>query len=246
MTQSEAALLQRHGPGAVDVYYWPTPNGWKITILLEELGETYNLVPVDIRKGEQFQPEFLAISPNNKIPAIVDHVPADGGAPYALFESAAIMAYLAEKAERFQPRSPRERHAVNQWLAWQIASLGPTAGQVHHFRAYASEVVPYAIERFTNEINRLYGVMNSRLMGLEFLAGDYSIADIACWVWIRLWRHHDQDLAVFPHLQRWFEAIAARPAVNKGFRVGNELREGKSSMTEQARTILLGRRARDI
>jgi len=237
---------RRQGQAALDVYYWPTPNGWKITILLEELGEAYNLVPVDIRRGAQFDPTFLAISPNNKIPAIVDHAPIDGGAPYALFESAAILSYLAEKHGRFLPTALRERHTVHQWLAWQIAALGPTAGQVHHFREYASETVPYAIERFTNEINRLYGVMNARLRDRAWLADDYSIADIACWVWIRLWRHHDQDIATFPHLQCWFDAIAARPAVNKGFRAGNELREGKSTMTNEARTVLLGQRARDV
>ncbi len=245
MTRSQAAPPPRHGPAAVDLYYWPTPNGWKVTILLEELAEAYNLVPVDIRRGDQFLPDFLAISPNNKIPAIVDHAPVDGGAPYALFESAAILTYLAERNGRFLPRPARERHTVNQWLAWQIASLGPTAGQVHHFREYASEIVPYAIERFTSEINRLYGVMNARLRDHAFLAGDYSIADIACWAWVRLWRHHDQQLAAFPHLQRWFEAIAARPAVNKGFRAGNELRQGSSTMTAAARTVLLGQRARD-
>jgi GST-like protein len=229
---------------ALDLYYWPTPNGWKVTILLEELGEPYKLVPVDIRKGAQFEPDFLKISPNNKIPAIVDRAPADGGPPLALFESAAILIYLAEKHGRLWPSSRRERHEVNQWLAWQIAALGPTAGQVHHFREYAPERVPYAIDRFTNEINRLYGVLDTRLADRAFVAGDYSIADIACWVWIRLWRHHAQRLDDFPHLRRWFETLAARPAVNRGFRVGNELREGRSGMTDAERQVLLGQRAR--
>jgi GST-like protein len=228
----------------LDVFYWPTPNGWKVTILLEELEQPYDLVPVDIRKGEQFHPSFLAISPNNKIPAIVDRAPADGGPPVALFESAAILTYLAEKRGRLYPAALRKRHEVNQWLAWQIAALGPTAGQVHHFREYSAERVPYAIERFTNEINRLYGVMNMRLADRVFLAGDYSIADIACWPWIRLWRHHAQSLDDFPHLKRWFGALAARPAVNRGFRIGSAWREARSGMTEEERKVLLGQRAR--
>jgi GSH-dependent disulfide-bond oxidoreductase len=212
----------------LDLFYWPTPNGWKVTILLEELGQPYDLVPVDIRKGEQFGPAFLAISPNNKIPAIVDHAPPDGGPPVTLFESAAILIYLAEKHDRLYLQTWRARHEVNQWLAWQVAALGPTAGQVHHFREYASERIPYAIERFTNEINRLYGVMNAQLATREFLAGTYSIADIACWPWIRLWRHHAQDLDDFPHLKRWFGTLASRPAVDRGFRVGSAWREGRS------------------
>jgi GST-like protein len=228
----------------LDVFYWPTPNGWKVTILLEELEQPYDLVPVDIRKGEQFRPAFLAISPNNKIPAIVDRAPADGGPPVALFESAAILTYLAEKHGRLYPSASRARHEVNQWLAWQIAALGPTAGQVHHFREYATEHVPYAIERFTNEINRLYGVMNARLADRDFLAGDYSIADIACWPWIRLWRHHAQTLDDFSHLKRWFELLAARPGVNRGFRAGSGWREGRAGMTEDERKVLLGQRAR--
>ena len=232
------------GPADVDLFYWPTPNGWKVTILLEELEQDYNLVPVDIRKGEQFRPEFLAISPNNKIPAIVDHRPPGGGAPIALFESAAILTYLAEKHGRLWPLSLRERYEVGQWLAWQIASLGPTAGQVHHFREYAEQPVPYAVERFTGEINWLYGVMNTRLADRAFLAGDYSIADIACWPWIRLWRHHAQDLESFPHLKRWLETIAARPAVNRGFRIGSALREGRSQMTPEEKKVLLGQKAR--
>jgi GST-like protein len=241
---AEAAVGVRQPPASLDLYYWPTPNGWKITILLEELGERYNLVPVDIRKGAQFQPDFLRISPNNKIPAIVDRAPCDGGAPIALFESAVILTYLAEKHGKFRPSRLRERCEVDQWLAWQIAALGPTAGQVHHFREYAPASVPYAIDRFTNEINRLYGVLNVRLADRDFLAGDYSIADIACWVWIRLWRHHAQKLDDFPHLRRWFEVLAERPAVDRGFRIGNELREGKSGMTEAERLVLLGQRAR--
>ena len=228
----------------LDLFYWPTPNGWKVTILLEELGIRYNLVPVDIRKGEQFLPAFLKISPNNKIPALLDRAPCDGGEPISLFESAAILTYLAEKYGRFLPQSLRRRHEVNQWLAWQIASLGPTAGQVHHFREYAAQAVPYAIDRFTNEINRLYGVMDERLRDRDYLAGDYSIADIACWPWVRLWRHHAQTLDDFPSLKRWVEGLSARPAVDRGFRAGSALREGRTGMPPGEREILLGQRAR--
>jgi GST-like protein len=228
----------------IDLYYWPTPNGWKISILLEELQQPYRLVPVDITRGDQFRPEFLALNPNNKIPAIIDHAPTDGGAPVRLFESAAIMMYLAEKHGCLWPQDLRRRYEVVQWLAWQISALGPTAGQVHHFREYATERIPYAIDRFTNEINRQYGVLNIRLADREFLAVDYSIADIACWSWVRLWRHHHQQLTDFPHLNRWFSTLATRPAVNRGFRVGRELRGDRPTMPEEARAILLGQRAR--
>ncbi|MES3001003.1 MAG: glutathione S-transferase N-terminal domain-containing protein [Pseudomonadota bacterium] len=224
---------------AIDLYYWPTPNGWKVSILLEELGVPYRLVPVDIRKGAQFEPAFLAISPNNKIPAIVDLQPVDGGTPLSVFETAAIMEYLADKYGALLPRDVRGRVEVMQWVAWQVASLGPTAGQVHHFVEYADEEVPYAIRRFTREIERLYGVLDTRLAGRNFICGDYSIADIASWTWCRLWRHHQIDLEKFPNLKRWLETVGARPAVNKGFRIGNELREGKSTMTEEARKVLL-------
>nr|WP_316398746.1 glutathione S-transferase N-terminal domain-containing protein [Bradyrhizobium sp. 33ap4] len=229
---------------ALDLYYWPTPNGWKITILLEELGQPYNLIPVDIRKGAQFDPEFLGISPNNKIPALVDRMPGAGSAPVGIFESAAIMMYLADKYRMLWPENMAARYEVAQWLAWQISALGPTAGQVHHFREYAVEKNMYAIKRFTDEINRLYGVLDKQLANREYIAGSYSIADIACWVWVRLWRHHGQNIQEFPHLHRWLDALATRPAVNKGFRIGNELRGGKSSMTEESRKHLLNQRAR--
>jgi GST-like protein len=232
-------MTSASGAPAIDLYYWPTPNGWKISILLEELGVPYRLVPVDIRKGAQFEPAFLTISPNNKIPAIIDLQPADGGAPLSVFETAAIMEYLADKHGALLPRGVRGRVEVMQWVAWQVASLGPTAGQVHHFVEYAQEQVPYAIHRFTREIERLYGVLDTRLAGREFICGDYSIADIASWVWCRLWRHHRIELDKFPHLKRWLETVGARPAVNKGFRLGNELREGQSTMTAEARKVLL-------
>lgn len=223
----------------IDLYYWPTPNGWKVAILLEELGVPYRLVPVDIRKGEQFAPDFLAISPNNRIPAIVDRRPLDGGEPFALFESGAILEYLAEKYQRFLPTTPRPRYEVLQWVHWQVAGLGPTAGQVHHFLEYADEKVPYAIQRFTQEIQRLYGILDRRLTDREFICEDYSIADIACWTWCRLWRHHEIDLETLPHLARWLRVMGERPMVNKGFRIGVELREGQPTMTREARQFLL-------
>lgn len=225
------------------LHYWPTPNGWKIAILLEELGVPYRLVKVDIRKGEQFSEGFLRISPNNRIPALVDHAPLDGQGPLAIFESGAIMVYLADKHRRLLPQEPRPRAMVMQWLMWQMAGLGPTAGQVHHFNEYADEKVPYAIQRFNNEIHRLYGVLNRQLEGREFIADAYSIADIACWTWARLWRHHHVDLAAFPALARWLQQMASRPAVNRGFRLANEWREGQPTMTPQARKVLLGQRA---
>jgi GST-like protein len=230
-------------PG-IELHYWPTPNGWKVSILLEELGVPYRLVPVDIRKGAQFTPEFLAISPNNKIPAIVDLKPLDGGAPLAVFESAAILQYLADKHGALLPRDTRGRIEVLQWVAWQVAALGPTAGQVHHFLEYAQEEVPYAKRRFTREIERLYGVLDARLAGRDFICGDYSIADIACWPWCRLWRHHQIDIPRFPNVEKWIARLAARPAVNRGFRLGNELREGKPTMTAEARKVLLDQGAR--
>lgn len=228
----------------IELHYWPTPNGWKVSILLEELAVPYRLVPVDIRKGAQFAPEFLAISPNNRIPAIVDCKPADGGAPLPVFETAAILQYLAEKYGALLPHDTRRKYEVLQWVAWQVAGLGPTAGQVHHFLEYADEQVPYAIRRFTREIERLYGVLDARLEGRAFICGEYSIADIACWTWSRLWKHHRIELARFPHLGRWLAAVGARPAVNKGFRIGNELREGQPTMTKEARSVLLDQGAR--
>lgn len=230
----------------IELFYWPTPNGWKISILLEELKIPYLLRQVDIRKGEQFSKEFLSISPNNKIPAIIDLRPSDGGSPFPVFESGAILYYLSEKYGRLLPSSPRKRHEVMQWVFWQVSSVGPIAGQVHHFREYASERIPYAIERFTKEINRLYGILDTRLGRTgRYVAGDeYSIADITCWVWCRLWRHHGQDLGQFPHLERWLLHVGKRPAVQRGFRIGNEWREGRSSMTDEARAVLLGQMAR--
>jgi GST-like protein len=222
----------------IDVYYWPTPNGWKVTILLEELGAPYTVIPVNIGKGEQFHPDFLKISPNNRMPAIVDHEPADGGAPLSVFESGAILQYVAEKHGRFWPQDLRRKYEVTQWLFWQMGGLGPMAGQAHHFRQYAPEPIQYGIDRYTNEVNRLYGVMNIRLKDREFLAGEYSIADMASWPWVVPYERQGQNLDEFPNL----ETIKARPAVERGFAVGRDLRQ--PSMSEEAKKVLFGQRAR--
>ncbi|MGE0683834.1 MAG: glutathione S-transferase N-terminal domain-containing protein [Candidatus Binatia bacterium] len=225
----------------IDVHYWPTPNGWKITIMLEELGVPYNIVPVNIGKGEQFTPGFLKIAPNNRMPAIVDHEPLGGGAPLAIFESGAILEYLAEKYDKFMPKDPRGKYEVLQWLYWQMANLGPNSGQANHFRNYAAEKITYGIKRYTDEVNRLYGVMNLQLADHEFLAGDYSIADMASWPWVILYERMGQDLNEFAHLKRWVDAVQARPAVVKGKAVGEELR---AEMSEEAKKVLFGQRAR--
>jgi len=196
----------------IDLYYAPTPNGLKLRLFLEEVQLAHRIVPVSLSKGEQLTPEFLAISPNNKIPALVDHAPADGGAPVALFESGAMLVYLSEKSGELMPAEPRARLAVLQWLFWQVGGLGPMAGQIGHFNVHAPEKVPYAIERYTKETDRLYGVLDRRLADHAFIADDYSIADIACYPWIVPHQAHGQDLGRFPHLRRWFETIAARPA----------------------------------
>lgn len=227
----------------IELYYWPTPNGWKITIMLEETGLPYEVKPVNIGRGEQFQPSFLAISPNNRMPAIVDTAPNDGGAAVSVFESGAILQYLGRKTGQFYPSAERERVEVEQWLFWQMGGLGPMAGQAHHFRQYAPEKIDYGINRYTNEVNRLYGVMNKRLADREFLAGAYSIADMAAWPWVVPYKNQGQDLEDFPHLKRWFEAIQARPAVQKGFAVGKELRRNLND-DEEAKKVLFGQKAR--
>jgi GST-like protein len=225
----------------IDVYYWPTPNGWKVTILLEELEVPYNIVPINIGTGEQFEPEFLGISPNNRMPAIVDYEPVDGKGPLSVFESGAILEYLAEKYGRFVPKDMRGKYEVLQWLYWQMGGLGPMSGQANHFRHYASEKIAYGINRYSDEVNRLYGVMDIRLKDRDFLAGEYSIADMASWPWVVAYERLGQDLNEFPNLKRWFETIKARPAVERGFAVGRELRQ---EMSEEAKKILFGQRAR--
>ena len=224
----------------IELYYWPTPNGWKVSILLEELGLPYEVKPVNIGAGDQFKPDFLRISPNNRMPATVDPAPKDGGAPVSVFESGAIMTYLAEREGRFLPTDLRARGEVTQWLFWQIGGLGPMAGQAHHFRQYAPEKIPYGIERYTNEVNRLYGVMDRRLADRDFLAGDYSIADMAAWPWVVPHERQGQDLNDFPNLKRWFETIGARDAVKAGHAVGNDWRKPNIADDEEARKVLFG------
>jgi GST-like protein len=228
----------------LDLYYWPTPNGKKITIMLEETGLPYNVVMVNIGRGEQFEPDFLAISPNNRMPAIVDH-DGPGGKPISIFESGAILQYLGRKAGQFYPEDERARVEVDQWLHWQKANLGPMAGQNHHFRNYASEKIPYAIDRYVNEVHRLHGVMNKRLEDRAFLAGEYSIADMAAYPWVRPYERQGMDVTEFPNLNRWLGQIHDRPAVAKGLEVG--LKEAESfdlSKDKEAQAIMFGQRAR--
>jgi GST-like protein len=229
----------------IDLHYWPTPNGWKISIMLEETGLPYRVVPVNIARGEQFRPEFLAISPNNRMPAIVDDDPPGGGAPISIFESGAILLYLGEKSGQFLPKDLRGRFEVTQWLMWQMGGLGPMAGQAHHFRQYAPEKIEYGIQRYTKEVNRLYGVMNKRLADREFLAGAYSVADMAAYPWVVPFKNQGQDLEEFPNLKRWFEAMGARPAVQRGLAVGKEFRS-TAPMDEEAKKILFGQTAKSI
>ncbi len=227
----------------IDLYYWTTPNGHKITMFLEETGLAYRIVPVNIGTGAQFDPKFLAISPNNRIPAIVDPTPAGGGAPLSVFESGAILLYLAEKSGRLLPRDVRVRVEVTQWLFWQVAGLGPMAGQNHHFVRFAPERIPYAIERYVKETNRLYGVLNKRLAERAFLAGDYSIADIAAYPWIVPYEAQRQSLEDFPHLKRWFQAIHDRPATLRAYEKAATINT-QTTMTEEAKRVLYGQTAR--
>jgi GSH-dependent disulfide-bond oxidoreductase len=226
----------------IELYYWPTPNGWKITIMLEELGAPYEVKYVDIGKGEQFEPSFLEIAPNNRMPAIIDPEGPDGR-PISIFESGAILQYLGRKFGKFYPADERTKVEVEQWLFWQVGGLGPMAGQAHHFRNYAPEKLPYAIKRYTNEVNRLYGVMNKRLADRDFLAGDYSIADMASVGWVRSYKNQGQDLEDFPHLKRWFDTILARPAVERALGVGQERRSNLAD-DKDAQKVLFGQRAR--
>jgi GSH-dependent disulfide-bond oxidoreductase len=227
----------------IDLYYWPTPNGFKISIMLEECRLPYNLIPVNISKGEQFKPDFLAISPNNRMPAIVDP-DGPGGKPISIFESGAILQYLGRKTGKFYPADERGRVEVDQWLFWQMGGLGPMAGQVHHFKNYAVETLTYAINRYVNEVNRLYGVMNKRLADREFLAGKYSIADMACVGWTNGWERQGQDINEFPHLKRWLETVKARPAVERGMTLGLELRQNVDMKDPKVQAVLFGQRAR--
>ena len=231
----------------IDVYYWTTPNGHKITIFLEETATPYKLIPINIGKGEQFKADFLTVSPNNRIPAIVYHAPAHGGEPVSVFESGAILVYLAEKAGRFLSRDPRARIDAIQWLFWQMGNLGPMAGQNNHFSNYAVEKIPYAMDRYRNEVNRLYGVLNKRLADRPFVAGDYSIADMAIYPWIVPYERQGQNIADFPHLKRWFEAVRARPAVERAYEKAKAVNPNVGGIrTAEERAILFGQTAASV
>lgn len=226
----------------IELHYWPTPNGHKITMMLEECGLPYEIAYVNIGRGEQFEPDFLAIAPNNRMPAIVDPDGPDGK-PISVFESGAILQYLGRKTGKFYPTVKRARTEVDQWLFWQMGGLGPMAGQAHHFRQYAPEQIAYAVDRYTDECNRLYGVMNKRLADKRFLAGDYSIADMACYPWIRPYERQGQDLEEFPNLEAWFHSIEERPATVRAYERARE-RQLDLASDEQAQAILFGQRAR--
>ncbi|GAA5158184.1 glutathione binding-like protein [Viridibacterium curvum] len=231
----------------IDLYYWTTPNGHKITLFLEESGLPYRIVPINIGRGEQFAPDFLRIAPNNRIPAIVDHEPAEGDAPLSLFESGAILQYLAEKTGQFLPQDLRGRHETLQWLNWQMGGLGPMAGQNHHFTQYAPEKLPYAIERYVKETARLYAVLDRRLADRPFIAGDaYSIADMASYPWIVPHKRQQQDLADFPNLQRWFEAIRQRPATQRAYALAETINPGTPGPDQQSRQHLFGQDAATV
>lgn len=232
----------------IDLHYWPTPNGHKVTLLLEELAEAgaplaYTIRPVDIGAGEQFKPDFLAIAPNNRMPAIVDHAPADGGAPVSVFESGAILLYLAEKTGRFLPADLRGRTEALEWLFWQMAGLGPMTGQYGHFNVYAPEKIAYAIDRYTREVQRLLGVLDKRLAGRAFLAGDaYTIADMACYPWISPYRTAPVDLEPYPEVRRWQAAIAARPATARAYAITQQVNpDAGKPLTDEQRKALFGR-----
>ena len=224
----------------IDLYYAGTPNGQKLRLFMEETGLPHRVVRMNLGKGEQLQPDYLAISPNNKIPAIVDHAPADGGAPLSMFESGAILLYLAEKTGHFLPADPRRRADVVQWLFWQMAGLGPMAGQAGHFNVHALEQVPYAIKRYTKETHRLYGVLDKRLADRDFIAGEYSIADIACYPWIVSHAGFGQDLGDFPHLRRWFDTIAARPATIRAYEGVADPYARSAHLSDDERRVLFG------
>jgi len=235
----------------IDLHYWPTPNGKKVTILLEECGMPYNIVPCHIGRGDQFEDAFLAISPNNRMPAMVDHEPADGGEPIALFESAAIMMYIAEKAGKFYPQGLRARYEVDQWLMWQMANQGPKTGERGHFNRLGEDYgdQTYALTRFTNEVNRLYGVLNIRLYDRPYIAGDeYTIADMICYPWTVAWKMQDQDLDEFKYFKRWWVEMSARPAVQRGLAVGKDMGEDPATLSDEEkarrRALMYNQRAR--
>ena len=229
----------------IELHIWPTPNAYKITMMLEECALPYTPKYVNIMRGEQFGPDFLKIAPNNRMPAIVDP-DGPGGQPISVFESGAILQYLGRKTGKFYPKDERNRVAIDEWLFWQMAGLGPMAGQCHHFRIYAPEKLPYAVDRYTNEVNRLYGVLNRRLARRDYVCDDYSIADMAIYPWIRPYKNQGQDLVAFPNLERWFARVRARPATERAVKVGEEVRQGASSLADdkEAQKILFGQKAR--
>ena len=238
----------------IDLYYWPTPNGWKATIMLEETGLNYNIVPVDIGAGDQFAPEFLKISPNNRMPAMIDHDPLGGGEPISIFESGAMLEYLADKSGQFLPSDPRGRYKVLQWVHWQMANLGPMMGNANHFKNYAPNItdldkLEYGINRFVGEVNRLSGVMEKHLTDNEYFADDYSIADMIIWSWAmilpRMYENTEDD---FPNLMRWINQVRERPAVKKGYKIGKEWRDRKRTPEEEERSrkILFGQTAQSV
>jgi len=239
------ADLAPSGETMIDLHYAPTPNGWKISIMLEELGLPYKVIPVNIRGGDQFKPEFLAISPNNRIPAIVDRAPADGGEPFSVFETGAILIYLAEKTGRFLPQDIRGRSKVVQWVMWQMSGLGPMLGQHGHFALYAAEKIPYAIERYRDEAARLYGVLDRQLgMTGAYVAGDdYSIADIACFPWTMTHKAQGFTLDDYPNVKRWYAQVRARPQVQAGLAIGKFVKE---PFDEEARKNMFGQKAKEL
>jgi len=225
----------------IDLHYFPTPNGWKVSIALEELELPYRIVSCNIARGEQFEPEFLAISPNNRMPAIVDDEPADGGVPISVFESGAILQYLSGKTGQLMPEDPRLRVQALEWMYWQMANQGPMCGQAGHFRNYAPEPLPYAIERYTREARRLYVLLDQRLATRRYVAEEFSMADILCWPWVHMRDHHAQSLDDLPHLKRWFEELGARPAFERGMAAGLDLLEGmEDGMDDEAKKTLFG------
>ena len=232
----------------LDLYYWTTPNGHKITLFLEETGLPHRILPINIGKGEQFAPDFLAVSPNNRIPAIVDHAPADGGEPVSIFESGAVLLYLAEKTGAFIPADLRGRVEVLQWLFWQVGGLGPMAGQNHHFTQYAPERMPYAVDRYVNETARLYAVLDKRLADRAFVAGhDYSIADMACYPWTASHEKQQQDLNDFPHLKRWYDTIAARPATQRAYAIVEKINPDRDKpVDDEAKKVMFGQNASTV
>jgi GST-like protein len=228
----------------IEFFYWPTPNGHKITMFLEEAELDYTIHPVDISAGDQFKPDFIAISPNNRMPAIIDRAPSDSGEPISVFESGAILIYLAEKTRMLLPSDIRGRKTVLEWIFWQVGGLGPMAGQTHHFVQYAPRKIPYAMERYINETNRLYGVLDRRLGGRDFIAGDaYTIADIAAYPWVVPWKRQQQDLDSFPNLRRWFNAVRQRAATQRAYAKGDPY-SSRPTVTDEGKRILFGQTAR--